>query len=77
MLGLGTYNYGHFSREVFHDLARSSFSGPGPGVHAPDLKATTLDGETIRLSDYAGKKNVLLDLWLRHVSHDGRLHRPD
>src|SRR6478609_6975448 len=56
MLGFSSYNYGHFSRE----LARSSFSGPGPGVHAPDLKATTLDGETIRLSDFAGKKNVLL-----------------
>jgi alkyl hydroperoxide reductase subunit AhpC len=60
MLGLGTYNYEHFSRELFHDLARSSFSGPGPGVQAPDFKATTLDGETVRLSDYAGKKNVLL-----------------
>ncbi|MGZ4900948.1 MAG: peroxiredoxin family protein [Candidatus Angelobacter sp.] len=60
MLGLGTYNYGHFSRELFHDLARTSFSGPGPGMNAPDFKATTLDGETIRLSDFAGKKNVLL-----------------
>jgi peroxiredoxin len=60
MLGLGTYNYEHFSRELFHDLARSSFSGPGPGVQASDFKATTLDGETVRLSDYAGKKNVLL-----------------
>lgn len=60
MLGLSTYNYGHFSRELFHDLARTSFSGPGPGEHAPDFKATTLDGETIRLSDFAGKKNVLL-----------------
>jgi peroxiredoxin len=60
MLGLGTYNYGHFSRELFHDLARSSFSGPGPGLQAPDFKSTTLDGESVRLSDYAGKKNVLL-----------------
>src|ERR1700724_1367211 len=60
MLGLGTYNYGHFSRELFHDLSRSSFSGPGPGVQAPDFKAMTLDGETVRLSDYAEKKNVLL-----------------
>src|SRR5947199_6591257 len=60
MLGLGTYNYEHFSRELFHDLVPSSFSGPGPGVQAPDFKATTLDGETVRLSDYAGKKNVLL-----------------
>ncbi len=40
MLGLSTYNYGHFSRELFHDLARTSFSGPGPGERAPDFKAT-------------------------------------
>ena len=60
MLGLNSYNYGHFSRELFHDLARTSFSGPAPGEHAPDFKATSLDGETLRLSDYAKKKNVLL-----------------
>ena len=60
MLGFSSYNYGHFSREIFHELARTSFSGPGPGEHAPDFKATTLDGETIRLSDFAKKKNVLL-----------------
>jgi len=60
MLGLSSYNYGHFSRELIHDLARTSFSGPAPGQHAPDFKATSLDGESIRLSDFAGKKNVLL-----------------
>ena len=60
MLGLSSYNYGHFSRELFHDLARTSFSGPAPGQRAPDFKATSLDGESIRLSDFAGKKNVLL-----------------
>ena len=60
MLGFSSYNYGHFSRELFHELAQVSFSGPGPGERAPDFKATTLDGETIRLSDFAKKKNVLL-----------------
>src|SRR5246127_1884268 len=60
MLGLNSYNYGHFSRELFHDLAQTSFSGPGPGERAPDFKATTLGGETIRLSDFASQKNVLL-----------------
>ena len=60
MLGFTSYNYGHFSRELFHELARASFSGPGPGERAPDFKAATLEGETIRLSDYARKKNVLL-----------------
>jgi alkyl hydroperoxide reductase subunit AhpC len=60
MLGFSSYNYGHFSRELFHDLARTTFSGPGPGEHAPDFKATTLEGEPVRLSEYAKKKNVLL-----------------
>ena len=60
MLGLSTYNYEHFSRDLFHDLAQTSFSGPEPGERAPDFKATALDGEVIRLSDFARKKNVLL-----------------
>jgi peroxiredoxin len=60
MLGFSSYNYEQFSRELFHDLARTAFSGPEPGTHAPDFKATALDGEAIRLSDFAKKKNVLL-----------------
>lgn len=60
MLGFSGYNYEHFSRELFHELAETEFSGPGPGERAPDFKATTLDGEALRLSDFAKKKNVLL-----------------
>jgi peroxiredoxin len=60
MLGFSSYNYEHFSRELFHDLAQTQFSGPAPGERAPDFKATTLEGETVRLSDFAKKKNVLL-----------------
>jgi peroxiredoxin len=60
MLGFSGYNYEHFSRELFHDLGQTSFSGPGPGERAPDFKAVTLDGDEIRLSDFAKKKNVLL-----------------
>jgi peroxiredoxin len=60
MLGFSGYNYEHFSRELFHDLGQTSFSGPGPGERAPDFKAVTLDGDDIRLSDFAKKKNVLL-----------------
>ena len=60
MLGFSGYNYEHFSRELFHDLGQTSFSGPGPGERAPDFKAVTLDGEDVRLSDFAKKKNVLL-----------------
>src|SRR5258708_33034930 len=60
MLGFSNYNYAHFSRELLHELERLSFSGPNPGEHAPDFKAITLEGRTLRLSDYRGKKNVLL-----------------
>jgi len=60
MLGFSSYNYEHFSRDLFHDLAHSDYSGPAPGERAPDFKAVSLDGETVRLSDFARKKNVLL-----------------
>jgi peroxiredoxin len=60
MLGLGSYNYEHFSRDLLHELAKGQFSGPEPGELAPDFQAATLEGETVRLSDYRGKKNVLL-----------------
>jgi len=60
MLGFGSYNYEHFSREIFHELTRTAFSGPVAGDRAPDFKASTLDGKTVRLSDVAKKKNVLL-----------------
>lgn len=60
MLGFSTYNYEHFSRDLFQDLAQSSFSGPVPGERAPDFKAVSLEGESIRLSDFSKKKNVLL-----------------
>ena len=60
MLGFSDYNYEHFTREHLHDTGRTAFTGPEPGEHAPDFKGRTLDGETIRLSDYQGKKNVVL-----------------
>src|SRR6266700_7779431 len=60
MLGFSGYNYEHFSREIFHDLTQTAFSGPGPGERAPDFKATTLGGKTLHLGDLAKRKNVLL-----------------
>lgn len=60
MLGFSSYNYEHFSREIFRELTQTAFSGPEPGDRAPDFKAATLDGETVRLSDFTKKKNVLL-----------------
>lgn len=36
--------------------------GLAKGETAPDFELTTLDGETVRLSDYKGKK-IILNLW--------------
>lgn len=60
MFGFGTYNYEHFSRRLLQELANASFPGPEPGDRAPDFKAATLEGETLRLEDFRGKKNMLL-----------------
>jgi peroxiredoxin len=60
MPGLSHYNYEHFTREVLEGMASCGFSGPEPGEQAPDFKTRTLGGEKVRLSDYQGKKNVLL-----------------
>jgi len=56
----GRYNYERFSRELLEENAGAPFSGPGPGERAPDFKATSLEGESLRLSDYKGIKNVVL-----------------
>ena len=60
MLGFSSYNYERFSREVLREHSQTPFGGPEPGERAPDFKAATLDGDTVRLSDFEGKKNVLL-----------------
>lgn len=60
MLGLKEYNYKRFSRKVLREIGAAFTSGPEAGARAPDFKATSLDGETVRLSDYEGRKNVLL-----------------
>ncbi len=60
MFGFGTYNYEHFSRSILEEMAEAPFAGPEPGDRAPDFKATTLEGETLHLSDFRGRKNVLL-----------------
>lgn len=61
MLGFKDYNYERFTREVLKEMD-SDFSGPKPGERVPDFKALALDSndEMVRLSDYEGKKNVLL-----------------
>lgn len=62
MLGINRYNYKTFTNDVLlADAAKTGFgSGPEPGERAPDFKTRTLDGDTVRLSDYKGKSNVVL-----------------
>lgn len=62
MFGFKRYNYEHFSKDVLlKDVAKSKAGGgPNPGDRAPDFASRTLDGAKVRLSDFAGEKNVLL-----------------
>lgn len=60
MLGFSSYNYERFTRDILSEHSQTPFSGPEPGERAPDFKAVTLEGDTVRLSDFHGKKNVLL-----------------
>ena len=62
MFGLDRYNYKTFTNDVLlSDAAKTGFgNGPEPGEQAPDFKGRTLGGDTVRLSDYKGKSNVVL-----------------
>ena len=57
-LQLGSYHPASGADEI------SSFTktAPGPGVVAPPIEATTLDGKHLTLADFKGKY-VLLDFW--------------
>ena len=56
------YNYESFSNhELVRQAARHGFgSGPGAGEKAPDFELSSVKGKQVRLSDFAGKKNVVL-----------------
>ena len=62
MFGFERYNYDHFSKDVLlKDVAKSKMGGgPDPGERAPDFEGRTLEGDKVRLSDFAGEKNVEL-----------------
>jgi peroxiredoxin len=51
-----TYNYPTFRAELYDFL---DVPGPKVGEKATDFTATTLDGKTVKLSDYFGKTIVL------------------
>jgi peroxiredoxin len=42
--------------------------GVGGGTVAPDFTARDVDGKTFRLSDYVGKRVVLLDFWATYCA---------
>ena len=56
------YNYEAFQRNrLFRDLATSQLGGaPRPGDRAPDFIGRTLQGDTVHLKDFRGRKNVVL-----------------
>jgi peroxiredoxin len=43
--------------------ASGTAAAAGSGPSAPDFSLASLDGPTVRLSDYLGKKVVLIDFW--------------
>ncbi|GAA0873785.1 hypothetical protein GCM10009118_01930 [Wandonia haliotis] len=53
---ISAYNYKHFKAT---DYDFTNFKGPKPGEKYVDFKATTLDGKTVRLSDYLNQPVVL------------------
>jgi peroxiredoxin len=63
MFGIQPYNYETFTKDLLlKDISgpRTIVEGPRPGEKAPDFEGRTLDGDKIRLSDFRGKKNLVL-----------------
>ncbi|HKW66163.1 MAG TPA: redoxin domain-containing protein [Terriglobales bacterium] len=61
MFGSKNYNYRSFDREQLRkELNGKLMNGPQAGEEAPDFELPSPEGEKVRLSDYAGEKNVVL-----------------
>jgi peroxiredoxin len=45
------------------DIPGAKLSSLREGAEAPDFELTTLQGETVKLSDYRGKQKVILNFW--------------
>jgi peroxiredoxin len=56
MFGLSEYNYRRFRRGSVVNFAEA----PEPGEEAPDFELPSTGGQQFKLSDYKGKKNVVL-----------------
>lgn len=66
MLGWAVYEFAFSSKEQAessaHVVEESDEIGIRKGELAPDFELTTLDGETVKLSDYKGQR-VMLNFW--------------
>ena len=53
---------------VFAFLVNSAFAGQSPGVgdKAPDFSLLDVSGNEVRLSDFKGKKNIVLIFYSSH-----------
>jgi peroxiredoxin len=61
MFGSKNYNYRSFDREQLRkELNSKQMNGPKAGEEAPDFELPSLEGEKVRLSDYEGRKDVVL-----------------
>ena len=64
MFGFKQYNHKSFQREMAmkHMMKAGAgvAAGPRPGSKAPDFEGRSLEGEKIRLSEFAGRQNVVL-----------------
>ena len=49
-----------------HDLPATELDRVAVGTLAPDFSLESLDGETLTLSDFRGKKNVVLVFYRGH-----------
>jgi len=57
-----TTNQTEKTTETTEDIPGAKLSSLREGAEAPDFELNTLDGKTIKLSDYRGKK-VILNFW--------------
>lgn len=54
------YNYDTFRRHMFKEDIHFH-EGPEPGQSVPDFDLPTIAGSRVRLSDFRGKKPVLIE----------------
>ncbi len=61
MFGYTRYNYERFRREMLEGESSGRWErAPEPGDTAPDFELRSLDGETVKLSSYKGRRNVVI-----------------